>query len=648
MSSPQGAAPPQHAVNELVELFNRGQLDDVRNRAAALLRQYPASVMLWNLLGASSAQSGQFDAAEQAFRKATELAPRQPLLFSNLGNVLQQLGRADEAVECYGKAIQLKPDYADAHYNKGLALTDMGKLDEAAASYRQALQLRPDYAEAHMNLGNVLKQKNRAEEAVDCYNRALRIRPNLADAHNNLGNVLQDMGRLDDAVASYNRALMLNPAFAEAHMNLGNALQEQGKFDQAVTSYNRALSHDAGLVSCWGSLVELHERCNDLASAAEVLDRARAQFGDDLPVALKIADATLKLRNDDHQGCLDALAHVEPGELSGALYDKYFELKGKSHEVLADYAAAFACFEEQNAYARSQNTRFEIPAQTYARNVAARAGMLEAASGEPALARPGGEGGDAAPVFLVGFPRSGTTLLDTLLRGHPQIAVVEEELMLDHAIETIGKFVDVDTVERLTDGQREAMRKAYQSELRRHLPQGERSVVIDKLPLNIVYVPEILAMYPDARFILVLRHPLDCVLSNFKQLFKMNEAMYLMTSLQSACDLYDAAMRVFFASAQRYGFSWHSIRYEDLIADTEAQARALIEFLGLDWNDAVLDHQATARKRQRINTPSYSQVIKPIYKTSSQLWKRYEAQLEPCRQPLQPWIAKFGYDADEG
>ncbi len=646
MSSPQGAAPPQHAINELLDLFNRGQLDEVRNRAGVLLRQYPAAVMLWNLLGASSAQSGQFEAAEQAFRKATELAPRQPLLFNNLGNVLQQLGRAGEAIECYAKAIQLKPDYADAHYNKGLALAELDKLDDASASYRQALKLRPDYPEALLNLGNVLKQQNRPEEAVECYNLALRIRPNLADAHNNLGNVLQDMGRLDDAVASYNRALMLNPAFAEAHMNLGNALQEQGKFDQAVTSYNRALSHEAGLVACWGSLIELHERSNDLAAAATVLDRARAHFGESLPVELKIADATLKLRNDDHQGCLDVLAHVVPGELSGALYDKFFELKGKSHEVLADYAAAFACFEEQNAYARSQNTRLEGPAHAYARNVLARADMLEKSAGEAGPAR-AGEGASGSPVFLVGFPRSGTTLLDTLMRGHPDIAVVEEEPMLDRATATIGEFRSLAEIEALTSDQRSAMRAAYQSELGRHLPEGERSVVIDKLPLNIVRVPEILAMYPDARFILVLRHPLDCVLSNFKQLFKMNEAMYLMTLLQSACGLYDAAMRVFLASEQRYGFSWHSIRYEDLIADTEAEARKLIGFLGLEWNDAVLDHQATARKRQRINTPSYSQVIKPIYKTSAQLWKRYEAQLEPYRPPLEPWIARFGYGADD-
>ena len=645
MSSPQRGAPPQQAINELVDLLQRGQLDDVRNRAQQLLRLYPASVMLWNLLGAASAQSGQFDAAEQAFRKATELALRQPLLFNNLGNALKQLGRAKEAVDCYDKAIRLKPDYADAHYNKGMALADLDKLDEAAASYRRALQLRPDYAEALLNLGNLMKQQGRADEAIDCYNRALRIRPNLANALNNLGNVLQDKGRLQDAVDCYSRAISIAPAFAEAHMNLGTALQEQGRFDQAIASFNRALKHNPGLVACWGSLIELYERSNDLASAGETLDRARIQFDGELPTALQIADATLKLRNDDHQGCLDVLQGVDVAGLSGALYDKYFELKGKSHEALADHAAAFECFERQNAYARSQNAQFEGPAQAYARNVSARARMLEAAAGVPAGAQAGETDADA-PVFLVGFPRSGTTLLDTLMRGHPQIAVIEEQHMLDHAIATIGEFRDVDAIDALTADQRAAMRKPYKAELDRHLPAGEHAVVVDKLPLNIVLVPEILAMFPNAKFILVLRHPLDCVLSNFKQLFKMNDAMYLMTALQSACELYDAAMRVFLASARRYGFSWHSIRYEGLISDTESEARALTAFLGLDWNDAMLDHRATARKRGRINTPSYSQVIKPIYKTSSQLWKRYEAQLEPCRQPLARWMAEFGYDTD--
>ena len=239
-ASAQG--PPQDAINQLIQLYNRGQMEAVVEQAQALTQQYPKAFVIWNILGAANKGLGRVQSASEAFRKVIELNSTYADGFSNLGTCLKDQGKFDEAIEAYNKALSLKPGYAEAYYNKANALKDQGKLDEAIQTYAEALSLKPDYADAYSNMANALKDQGKLDEAIANYNKALSFKPDHADTHNNVGLTLSEQGKLEEAIASYQKALSFNPDYAEAYSNMGNALRELDKLDEAIKAYSKAVA----------------------------------------------------------------------------------------------------------------------------------------------------------------------------------------------------------------------------------------------------------------------------------------------------------------------------------------------------------------------------------------------------------------------
>jgi len=268
--------PPQAVINQLVTLYNQGQSELVIEQAKNLTKQYPASFMLWNILGVANKSlgkvaeatnafinvtrynsnfaegfsnlgvvledQGQLDDAMTAHKRAIKLKPAFFEAYNNMGAILRKLGNLEESINSYKKAITLKPNYIEAHNNLGVALAEKGNLREAIASYQQALSHKPDYAEAYSNMGNALKDQGKLEEAIEAYNKALIITPYFADAHYNMGNALKDQDKLEEAIEAYNKALVIKPDYAEAYSNMGVALTDQGKLEGAIEAYNKSLS----------------------------------------------------------------------------------------------------------------------------------------------------------------------------------------------------------------------------------------------------------------------------------------------------------------------------------------------------------------------------------------------------------------------
>ncbi|MBK9130568.1 MAG: sulfotransferase [Gammaproteobacteria bacterium] len=533
-----GPSPPQESLDHLLALYHQGQLDVVAAQAERLAREFPASFLLWNILGASCAQIGKAAIAEQAFRRATELKPDFPDAFSNLGNILKDQGRLEEAVASFTRAIELNPGFAEAHGNLGNALRNLDRLDEASASFARAIALKPDHLEAHCNL------------------------------------------------------------------------------------------------------FELFEKSNCLDSAREVLENARKVFPV-FPPELRLRSAAYHFRLKEFDAVIAELQGIGGQDLRLTSEIKRQELLAKSLEKTRRYADAFLHMRRMNELIHSAYPAFGKPAADYLENIERRKRQLQSAQKERPSARPAPAG--LQPVFLVGFPRSGTTLLDAFLRGHPRIEVVEEKPMLVRAFASIDEFSSPVAIESLDAETLDRMRGRYFDELGRHLRHEDGKTVVDKLPLNLTLAPEMHALFPDARYILALRHPLDCLLSNYKQNFKPNVPMYLMSDLAKASALYDAAMSVFHLSQERYGLAVHRVRYEDLTQDTEAALKSLVAFLGLEWDADLLDHRRTAAQRQMINTPSYSQVVEGVYRDSNDLWRNYEAELRAFTPGLRRWMEEFGY-----
>ena len=244
------------------------------------------------------------------------------------------------------------------------------------------------------------------------------------------------------------------------------------------------------------------------------------------------------------------------------------------------------------------------------------------------------------PVFLVGFPRSGTTLLDTMLMGHDELQVLEEEPTLRNATKLLPEF---DAIPEATDEQMSEARDEYFRTAAKLAQLAPGKLLIDKNPLSMNGLPIIGRLFPGARVILALRHPCDVVLSCYVTNFKLNEGMANFLRLETAAELYDLSFRYFEQAEKLLKLPVHRVVYEDLIADRERHLRSLFEFIGVDWRDEVLDHETTARNRGRIKTASYAQVAEPIYTRSAGRWENYRKHLEPVLPVLEPWVRKFGY-----
>ena len=235
-------SPPQEAVDHLVNLYNQGQLSAVIEKGQAFTKQYPEAFIVYNILGASAAQTGMLDKAIEAYKKCISLKPDYAEAYINMGVALKNQGKLDEAIEAYKKALSLKPDYAEAYINMGVALKYQGKLDQAITAYNKALLLKPDYAVAYNNIGNVLKDQGKLDEAIQACNKALSLKPDYAEAYINMGVVLKDQGKLDQAITVYNKALLLKPDYADAYYNMSVVLKHQGKLDEAIQACNKTLS----------------------------------------------------------------------------------------------------------------------------------------------------------------------------------------------------------------------------------------------------------------------------------------------------------------------------------------------------------------------------------------------------------------------
>jgi hypothetical protein len=248
-------------------------------------------------------------------------------------------------------------------------------------------------------------------------------------------------------------------------------------------------------------------------------------------------------------------------------------------------------------------------------------------------------------VFLVGFPRSGTTLLDQILDGHPRLQVMEEKPALFDIRSTIdtmpGGYPSALASLKETDIQN--LRDRYLRNVERHIDRRPGTILVDKLPLNICSIPLIVRLFPNSRIILALRHPCDVVLSNFMQDYKLNDAMANFLTIDSAARFYKRVMGFWLQCVELFPLSVHTIKYEDLVHDFEGEIRNLLRFLDVDWNDAMLDYRRHAQHRRKIVTPSYAQVTEPIYERAKFRWMHYEDYLKPVLKDLQPFIKAFRY-----
>lgn len=537
-----------------------------------------------------------------------------------------QTGDLDRAAAIYERILKRYPDHPDALNLLGLVAQARGETERAITLIRRALEVQPDFVRAHNNLGNLLKNQKDLEGALRHYQRTIELDPRHAKAHYNLGRVFEDLMRLDDAVAAYRRAIECDPGFAEAHNNLGHALYEQGAYEEAEPCFRRALDIDPDNAERHRNLGTAFQARGDFKGAIACFRRAIELNPDYAPAYASLVMIQEIQRGDPLIARIEQL--VRSNEVADLQKSELHFALGKCFNGVADYDRAFQHYYKANELAKKDKP-YSLEALA---DIAKR--TMAVSSREFFAARAGWGGRSDRPVFIVGMPRSGTTLVEQILSSHPDVFGAGElryfgqlEQGLADRLATATPYPEC--YEEITREQAIQLGQDYLDFLDAlpALPRGIKRV-IDKAPSNFRHLGLIALLVPGARVIHCSRNAMDVCLSCYFQNFRTQPFTH---------DLWDTGR--FYRDYERFMEHWRAVlplptlevRYETLVAEKDRVIREIVEFCGLEWNDACLAHDKTERT---VKTASLWQVRQPVYKGSVDRWRRYEKHLDPLKRAL--------------
>jgi tetratricopeptide (TPR) repeat protein len=689
----------QAQLRKGLALHQQGRLAEAERIYAEVVQRAPNHFDALHLLGVIAYQNRDYERAVQLISKAISINPKVASPYYNRGNALKGLGRLEEALVSYDEAIALEPNFSEAYSNRGSALKELGRFEEALVSCDRAIALNPGFADCHYNRGNVLKELKRFEEALVSCDRAIALNPGFADCHYNRGNVLKELKRFEEALVSYNKAITLKPDSAEAYSNRGNALRELNRLDEALASYDRAITLKPDFEDYYNrgiTLKELNRFEEALASCNKAIglkpDFAEAHYNRGIVLkglgrleeALLSYEKSLLLRPDfanaynnmgsvlKQLGRLDEaraalLKAIDIDPKKSSAYFNLADLKkfapgdphliamqrlAASQEGLAENDSIELDFALSKAYADFKDHRrsFQHLLSANARKRAtisynemtafAQFDAIEATfTSDLIAAKSSGSDPSQRPIFILGMPRSGTTLVEQILASHPMVHGAGELATFDEIIRTIRgpdgatipypKFVPV-----LDRSMIASIGAGYLAAVNKRAPKGER--VTDKMPSNYYFVGLIHLVLPNAKIIHTVRDPVDTCISCFSKLFtERNNQTYDLGELGRYYKRYESLMA-----------HWRrvlppgrilDVRYEDVVADLETQARRILSYCELPWDDRCLSFYETDRP---VRTASATQVRQPIYSSAVGRWRVYEEFLGPLLTALDVPSAK--------
>jgi len=533
--------------------------------------------------------------------------PRAARFQALAGRVDAALKSNDIAAAIDGAQVAIAEGHAHPAFFNILAAHEMqrGRYSEALDQLRKGLKLAPRDPNL-LNMAGVAHNNLREyREAVRAFDSAVSSGLAMPQAFYNRGTAFEALGELDRAHSDFERAVTLQPNFPEALSRLAYAEAVRGRLTAARSRAENAL--------------RLNPRDPLSQIVLAMADNADGQFSFTITRLTALLPAlasgpvnralALGLLGDAYDGAGDTEMAFDAYTASAAVLQQLYALQ----------------FARDDAYAQAQMLL------DYFSHVAWRADF--AVPADPHV---------AGHVFLVGFPRSGTTLLEQTLAGNANVVTSEERSLLgDTVIDFVGSLAGLDRFAALEQPALQRLRDAYWTAARQAGLKFNGKVFIDKLPLNTVLLPVIARLFPRAKILFALRDPRDVVFSCFRRSFGMSAQMYQFVTLDGAARYYDIVMR----ASERYrdlGLAWRDVRHEDLVRDYEAQARDICGWLGLAW-DAEMVRVAERLSTRAVNTPSTLQIVKGVNTKAFAAWRRYAPQMKDVLQTLEPWVRRFGY-----
>ena len=701
---------PAKAVEMAGKLYREGKFEQAAKVCLQILAARPGNADAHNILGVTYQAGGKGAEAVAELEKAVKLAPDAPNLRANFGEILRQNGKLEEASKELEKAIALDPDNSQALNNLGIIQYDLRKFKKAIEHYRKAVEIRPDMAEAHNNLGNAMRMTGDVEGAFSAYQDALTHREIYPEAYNNLGTLLQQDKKFEEAEHVLRKAISQNARYIEAYNNLGSLLAAQkkevdalrvlgdalkfapqnpqtllitgkiqlrrGNNQAAEQAAKLALKQDPDNAEALTVLGQVLHETDRYDEALTVLEKA-VKANPNNPEALNFYGVALKSvgRLDEarehiikalklHDGMWGAFANLNDlVDFSTGVGEELFNrmdaimtsAKNPEADVFLPLHFAYGkALEDRGEHARALTHYIlggKIKRAQLDYNETETFGFFDsirAAFPKEFFENAKYQGiDDERPVFIIGMPRSGSTLVEQIVSSHPDVYGAGEVKYLSRAIGQIrDRFPSLPKfpmmMDKINAAQLDILAKKYLEAL--SAGAGDAKRITDKLLTNFFFVGLIHMLYPKAKFVNTMRDPVDTCLSGFTKLFK--------DDMPHSYDLTELGR--YYGKYRELIEHWHkvmpegvliTVKYEDVVADTEKEAKRLIEFLGLPWDGKCLDFHNSDRP---VKTASVAQVRKPIYKSSVKRWAKYGDGLQPlidavainASQPAEPKKSK--------
>jgi tetratricopeptide (TPR) repeat protein len=694
---------PQELIKPIIKRFFSGH-EEALNDIKILIKDYPNDSLLFNICGVFYKEIGQLDEAVKRFKKALSINPEYVEAHNNLGVTLQNLGLMDEAVKSYEKAIAFKPDYTEAHHNLGVTLQNLGLMDEAVKSYEKAIAFKPDYIGAHNKLGNIFKELRQLDEAVKSYEKVIAINPDYAEAHYNLGNTLRELGQLETAIKSYEKVIAIKPDYADVHFNLGDTLRQLGQLDEAVKCYKKAISIKVDFADAYNNLGVSLKRLGQLDEAVKCYKKAISIKVDFANAHNNLGVALQKLGHPDKAiKCYKKALAIKPDydevfNNLGIAYrqlghlDKAIKSYEKALAINPDYAAVYynlsflkkytandpqinkmksllsdiklnrskrinLCFALSKVYENLDNQdelfkylheanrlhkqKFNYSFDKHQKFITI---IKEIFNKKPPNIEQylSSEPSTINPIFIVGMPRSGSTLVEQIMSSHhavhgagelPNLSMIIGRIVSDNLTQGsdiistwIGdQKINFSNAYNIPETAFLSIREQYLDVLSNlNVPE---SVITDKLLFNFLYIGFILTAFPDAKIVHIKRDARATCWSIYRIYMELNFG----TDFEDLAGFYGSYADLMDFWHQLFPGKIYDMCYEDLTTNQDEETRKLLEYCELDWDENCLSFH---KNKRAVQTASSIQVRKKMYQGSSEAWKKHEAFLKPLIKSL--------------
>lgn len=610
------ADPPRDQMEPLIKLYQSGRLPRAAETCQNLLKTYPQSLAVLNILGAVRQAQGKISEALEVFDRTLTLNPHYAEGYNNRGVALKRLGRIAEAADSYEKAVGLNPEYVAAHNNLGHALNLLGRHPDAVRAFEAVIKLKPDHVQARYNSANTLIGLGRLAEALLHFDKILELVPDYAEAYNNRGIVRQALGQQDAAASDFKEAVRLTPDSAEAHNNLGIILQDQEDLVGAANAFLTAIRLKPDYPDAHNNHGNLMKILGKQSEAIRGFEKAISLKPDYAEAHRNLSTLKTFVPGDPHIRQLAELIQV-PDLGDTDRHHLHFAL-GKAYKDVEAYDRAFTHLKEGNRL-RKKELQYSIASDKKLFH------HIKSTFAAPAVPVPVTDAPSPAlrPIFILGMPRSGTTLVEQILASHSQVFGAGELKLLGRSIRQANQQLDDLSARRLAD-----IRKTYLAGLADL--SSPQPLVTDKMPLNFRWIGYILMAFPDVGIVHVKRDPIATCWSIFTHFFseKGNGYAYDLSDVAAYYNLYADLMNFWH---EKFPDKIYDLSYETLTENQEPETRKLLAYTGLEWEDGCLAFHKT---RRAVKTASSEQVRKKIYQGSSAAWKHFEAHLAPLVSAL--------------